>query len=90
MGQALGTEVVENMDVLVQIRSNFNKADLMASLVPQLTGEHIPQREKELREKHCGPQGVVGDMRPRLGLKKQNHRHFPTFSSLMLFFLLRG
>uniref|UniRef100_A0A8C2Y0K2 Nck-associated protein 1-like n=1 Tax=Capra hircus TaxID=9925 RepID=A0A8C2Y0K2_CAPHI len=30
--------VVENMDVLVQIRSNFNKADLMASLVPQLTG----------------------------------------------------
>lgn len=30
--------VVENMDVLVQIRSNFNKVDLMASLVPQLTG----------------------------------------------------
>ncbi|EPQ09530.1 Nck-associated protein 1 [Myotis brandtii] len=30
--------VVENMDVLVQIRSNFSKADLMASLLPQLTG----------------------------------------------------
>ncbi|XP_029809809.1 nck-associated protein 1-like isoform X2 [Suricata suricatta] len=30
--------VVENMDVLVQIRSNFSKADLMASLVPQLIG----------------------------------------------------
>ncbi|KAF4010165.1 hypothetical protein G4228_001643 [Cervus hanglu yarkandensis] len=30
--------VVENMDILVQIRSNFNKADLMASLLPQLTG----------------------------------------------------
>lgn len=34
--------VVENMDVLVQIRSNFSKADLMASLLPQLTGEHLP------------------------------------------------
>uniref|UniRef100_A0A671E263 NCK associated protein 1 like n=1 Tax=Rhinolophus ferrumequinum TaxID=59479 RepID=A0A671E263_RHIFE len=30
--------VVENMDVLVQIRSNFSKADLMASLLPQLMG----------------------------------------------------
>nr|XP_055193055.1 nck-associated protein 1-like isoform X2 [Nyctereutes procyonoides] len=30
--------VVENMDVLVQIRSNFSRADLMASLLPQLTG----------------------------------------------------
>lgn len=30
--------VVENMDVLVQIRSNFSKADLMASLLPQLIG----------------------------------------------------
>ncbi|KAM5332875.1 nck-associated protein 1-like [Glossophaga mutica] len=30
--------VVENMDVLVQIRSNFSKSDLMASLLPQLTG----------------------------------------------------
>ncbi|XP_011374050.1 nck-associated protein 1-like isoform X3 [Pteropus vampyrus] len=30
--------VVENMDVLVQIRSNFGKADLMASLLPQLMG----------------------------------------------------
>lgn len=34
--------VVENMDVLVQIRSNFSKADLMASLLPQLIGEHLP------------------------------------------------
>ena len=33
--------VVENMDVLVQIRSNFSKADLMASLLPQLMGEHV-------------------------------------------------
>ncbi|ELV10493.1 Nck-associated protein 1-like protein [Tupaia chinensis] len=30
--------VVENMDILVQIRSNFSKPDLMASLLPQLTG----------------------------------------------------
>ncbi|KAK2508331.1 hypothetical protein MC885_006275 [Smutsia gigantea] len=30
--------VVENMDVLVQIRSNFSKVDLMASLLPQLMG----------------------------------------------------
>lgn len=36
--------VVENMDVLVQIRSNFSRADLMASLLPQLTGEHLPDR----------------------------------------------
>lgn len=34
--------VVENMDVLVQIRSNFGKADLMATLLPQLMGEHLP------------------------------------------------
>lgn len=34
--------VVENMDVLVQIRSNFSKVDLMASLLPQLMGEHLP------------------------------------------------
>lgn len=30
--------VVENMDTLVQIRSNFTKPDVMASLLPQLTG----------------------------------------------------
>uniref|UniRef100_A0A4X1WBI6 NCK associated protein 1 like n=1 Tax=Sus scrofa TaxID=9823 RepID=A0A4X1WBI6_PIG len=30
--------VMENMDVLVQIRSNFSKPDLMASLLPQLMG----------------------------------------------------
>ncbi|XP_066114604.1 nck-associated protein 1-like isoform X1 [Saccopteryx bilineata] len=30
--------VVENMDVLVQIRSNFSRVDLMASLLPQLMG----------------------------------------------------
>lgn len=34
--------VVENMDILVQIRSNFSKPDLMASLLPQLMGIHIP------------------------------------------------
>uniref|UniRef100_H0VD15 NCK associated protein 1 like n=1 Tax=Cavia porcellus TaxID=10141 RepID=H0VD15_CAVPO len=33
--------VVENMDTLVQIRSNFSKPDLMASLLPQLTGKHL-------------------------------------------------
>jgi hypothetical protein len=32
--------VVENMDILVQIRSNFSKPDLMASLLPQLTGKY--------------------------------------------------
>uniref|UniRef100_A0A8C6QV60 NCK associated protein 1 like n=1 Tax=Nannospalax galili TaxID=1026970 RepID=A0A8C6QV60_NANGA len=37
--------VVENMDVLVQIRSNFSKPDLMASLLPQLTGaENVLKR----------------------------------------------
>lgn len=41
--------VVENMDVLVQIRSNFSKTDLMASLLPQLTGEHLPDRRR-----NCG------------------------------------
>ncbi|EPY82946.1 nck-associated protein 1-like isoform 1 [Camelus ferus] len=37
--------VVENMDILVQIRSNFSKADLMASLLPQLMGaENVLKR----------------------------------------------
>nr|XP_054520180.1 nck-associated protein 1-like isoform X3 [Pan troglodytes] len=37
--------VVENMDILVQIRSNFSKPDLMASLLPQLTGaENVLKR----------------------------------------------
>ncbi|XP_012887885.1 PREDICTED: nck-associated protein 1-like [Dipodomys ordii] len=37
--------VVENMDVLVQIRSNFSKPDMMASLLPQLTGaENVLKR----------------------------------------------
>ncbi|KAK7809723.1 hypothetical protein U0070_010519 [Myodes glareolus] len=37
--------VVENMDILVQIRSNFNKPDLMASLLPQLMGaENVLKR----------------------------------------------
>ncbi|XP_036616965.1 nck-associated protein 1-like isoform X1 [Trichosurus vulpecula] len=37
--------VVENMDVLVQIRSNFSKPELMASLLPQLTGaENVLKR----------------------------------------------
>ncbi|XP_027713854.1 nck-associated protein 1-like [Vombatus ursinus] len=37
--------VVENMDVLVQIRSNFSKPELMASLMPQLTGaENVLKR----------------------------------------------
>ncbi|XP_049739314.1 nck-associated protein 1-like isoform X1 [Elephas maximus indicus] len=37
--------VVENMDVLVQIRSNFSKPDLMASLLPQLIGaENVLKR----------------------------------------------
>lgn len=35
--------VVENMDILVQIRSNFSKPDLMASLLPQLMGKHFPK-----------------------------------------------
>lgn len=35
--------VVENMDILVQIRSNFSKPELMASLLPQLTGKHLPK-----------------------------------------------
>jgi hypothetical protein len=34
--------VVENMDILVQIRSNFSKPELMASLLPQLTGKQTP------------------------------------------------
>ncbi|XP_074258821.1 nck-associated protein 1-like isoform X4 [Saimiri boliviensis] len=37
--------VVENMDILVQIRSNFSKPELMASLLPQLTGaENVLKR----------------------------------------------
>ncbi|KFO21299.1 Nck-associated protein 1-like [Fukomys damarensis] len=37
--------VVENMDTLVQIRSNFSKSDLMSSLLPQLTGaENVLKR----------------------------------------------
>ncbi|OBS77371.1 hypothetical protein A6R68_16212 [Neotoma lepida] len=37
--------VVENMDILVQIRSNFSKPDLMASLLPQLMGaENVLKR----------------------------------------------
>lgn len=35
--------VVENMDILVQIRSNFSKPDVMASLLPQLMGKHFPK-----------------------------------------------
>ncbi|XP_017357377.1 nck-associated protein 1-like isoform X1 [Cebus imitator] len=37
--------VVENMDILVQMRSNFSKPELMASLLPQLTGaENVLKR----------------------------------------------
>lgn len=37
--------VVENMDILVQIRSNFSKPDVMASLLPQLMGaENVLKR----------------------------------------------
>lgn len=33
--------VIENMDVLVQMRSNFDKPGEMASLKKRLTGEHV-------------------------------------------------
>lgn len=71
--------VVENMDVLVQIRSSFSKADLMASLLPQLTGEPLPHGRRNYGNHIADDRGFGGDRGARLGLQKQNHHYSPEF-----------
>lgn len=88
--------VVENMDVLVQIRSNFSKADLMASLLPQLTGEHLPDRRGScgtaLRMTGDGVRGKIRWGGGRLGWVCRSEPIAVALTStfLMFFVLLRG